>query len=83
MKNTTISTRPITDLLTDGDGNPTRFWIPAYQRGYRWKPLQVTHLLDDVWEFIPTSTVQRSIYLKTPYKSKWGLGQAVVVPSLY
>ena len=55
MKNTTISTRPITDLLTDGDGNPTRFWIPAYQRGYRWKPLQVTHLLDDVWEFIQDS----------------------------
>ena len=32
-----------------------RFWIPAYQRGYRWKPLQVTQLLDDVWEFIQNS----------------------------
>ncbi|PLT29819.1 DUF262 domain-containing protein [Peribacillus deserti] len=27
------------------------FWIPAYQRGYRWTSLQVTELLDDIWEF--------------------------------
>lgn len=52
MNDSSISTRPITDLLTDEEGHPTHFWIPAYQRGYRWKPLQVTQLLDDVWEFI-------------------------------
>lgn len=28
-----------------------KFYIPAYQRGYRWSPLQVEELLDDVWEF--------------------------------
>lgn len=43
--------RPINDLLTDQHGNATVFWIPAYQRGYRWKPLQVTQLLDDIREF--------------------------------
>ena len=53
MKDSSISIKPISDLLTDSEGQPTRFWIPAYQRGYRWKPLQVTQLLDDVWEFIP------------------------------
>ena len=52
MNDSSISTRPITELLTDENDNPTHFWIPAYQRGYRWKPLQVTQLLDDVWEFI-------------------------------
>ena len=52
MYDSSISTKPITDLLTDEEGHPTHFWIPAYQRGYRWKPLQVTQLLDDVWEFI-------------------------------
>ncbi|MBM7577875.1 DUF262 domain-containing protein [Jeotgalibacillus terrae] len=29
----------------------TEFWIPSYQRGYRWTSLQVTELLDDIWEF--------------------------------
>lgn len=28
-----------------------KFWIPSYQRGYRWTSLQVTELLDDIWEF--------------------------------
>ena len=55
MNDSSISVKPINDLLTDAEGRPTRFWIPAYQRGYRWTPLQVTQLLDDVWEFIQNS----------------------------
>lgn len=33
------------------------FYVPRYQRGYRWDPTQVVELLSDVWEFIrkPTS----------------------------
>jgi len=31
----------------------SRFLIPGYQRGYRWKPEQVTDLLKDINEFIP------------------------------
>lgn len=27
------------------------FFVPAYQRGYRWSETQVTQLLDDIWEF--------------------------------
>ncbi|MBN3230063.1 DUF262 domain-containing protein [Pectobacterium brasiliense] len=27
------------------------FYIPAYQRGYRWGGIQVKELLDDIWEF--------------------------------
>lgn len=27
------------------------FFVPAYQRGYRWTRQQVTELLEDVWEF--------------------------------
>jgi uncharacterized protein with ParB-like and HNH nuclease domain len=27
------------------------FFIPAYQRGYRWTPQQVNDLLNDIWEF--------------------------------
>lgn len=55
MKDSSICLKPVNDLLADDDGNPTQFQIPAYQRGYRWKPLQVTQLLDDVWEFIQNS----------------------------
>lgn len=55
MNHSSIRLTPITDLLTDSQGNPNRFWIPAYQRGYRWSPLQVTQLLDDIWDFIQES----------------------------
>lgn len=55
MNDSSICLKPVNDLLTDAEGEPRRFWIPAYQRGYRWKPLQVTQLLDDIWEFIQTS----------------------------
>lgn len=55
MKDAGIQLRPISKLLTDPTGEPARYWIPAYQRGYRWTPLQVTQLLDDIWEFIQQS----------------------------
>jgi hypothetical protein len=29
-----------------------RFFVPSYQRGYRWTPRQVTDLLDDLAEFV-------------------------------
>ncbi|WP_043199682.1 DUF262 domain-containing protein [Pseudomonas putida] len=51
MNHSDLCLKPIHELLTDQAGNPTQFWIPAYQRGYRWKPLQVTQLLDDIREF--------------------------------
>lgn len=37
--------KPINDLLKE------RFFIPKYQRGYRWDERQVKNLLDDIWEF--------------------------------
>lgn len=52
MNSSDLYLKPIHELLTDKQGNPAKFWIPAYQRGYRWKPLQVTQLLDDIREFI-------------------------------
>ena len=55
MSASTISLKPITALLMGAGGKPANYWIPAYQRGYRWAPLQVTQLLDDVWEFIQAS----------------------------
>src|ERR1700730_13439356 len=55
MNDSAICLKPISALLTDEQGRPTNYRIPAYQRGYRWSPLQVTQLLDDVWDFIQES----------------------------
>lgn len=38
------------------------FYIPAYQRGYRWGQTQVEALLDDIWEFVRTSQEKRSAF---------------------
>jgi len=43
--------KTIYDLRVDGSDDPFRYYIPAYQRGYRWTPTQVTQLLDDIREF--------------------------------
>jgi uncharacterized protein with ParB-like and HNH nuclease domain len=40
-----LELRPISALLNES------FFIPAYQRGYRWNPRQVTDLLNDICEF--------------------------------
>ena len=45
MSDEKLKFRPVTSLLTD------RFYIPSYQRGYRWKDTQVKNLLDDIWNF--------------------------------
>src|SRR5580704_4306392 len=47
-----LELRSVKRLLVDDGGAPARYWIPAYQRGYRWTQLQVTQLLDDIWDFI-------------------------------
>jgi len=68
MNETGIQLRPINSLLKGANGEPASYWIPAYQRGYRWTPLQVTQLLDDIWEFIQHSENQskESFYCLQP-----------------
>jgi hypothetical protein len=43
--------KTIYDLRVDASDDPLRYYNPAYQRGYRWTPTQVTQLLDDMREF--------------------------------
>ena len=47
MGNNNISIKPINELLN------YNFFIPSYQRGYRWTEQQVTDLLNDINEFTP------------------------------
>lgn len=62
-KESNISIKPISDLLG------YNFFIPSYQRGYRWTELQVKDLLNDVWDFIESD----------PTKEEWYCLQPVVV----
>lgn len=47
MEKNNISIKTISELLQ------YNFFIPSYQRGYRWTEQQVTDLLDDINEFSP------------------------------
>ena len=41
------------DLLKQQEGQPVyNFYIPSYQRGYRWDKDQITDLLEDIYDFI-------------------------------
>lgn len=58
MSDQEIFLKTINDLRLDANKKPQRFFIAAYQRGYRWSPLQVTQLLDDIWEFTKRKSPQ-------------------------
>jgi hypothetical protein len=61
-----LSLRPVSDLLGQA------FFIPAYQRGYRWTRRQVTELLDDLWEFQALAAKGASaFYCLQPIVVKW------------
>lgn len=47
-----------------------KFFIPSYQRGYRWTEIQIKDLLEDVWAFIKK---------KTKNDNEWCCLQPVVV----
>jgi hypothetical protein len=62
-----ITTKTITELLGHN------FYIPNYQRGYRWTNDNVTQLLDDIWEY-RNSDKTKSFYCLQPLvvrKTQW------------
>lgn len=64
----TIGLKSVRALLTGVDGHPATYWIRAYQRGYRWTPLQVTQLLNDIWDFTqePEGVTRSQFYCLQP-----------------
>lgn len=46
-----LKLKSIYELLNNEDGKSESFFIPSYQRGYRWTEQQVVELLEDIWEF--------------------------------
>lgn len=55
MNSQQISLKAVNDLRVGPSGAAQRFFIPSYQRGYRWSSVQVTQLLEDVRDFIGRS----------------------------
>ncbi|MFL9908900.1 DUF262 domain-containing protein [Paraburkholderia sp. RL17-337-BIB-A] len=58
MNEQQINLKTVFQLRIDEAGRPFRYYIPAYQRGYRWEPKQVTQLLEDIWEFTKRANPQ-------------------------
>lgn len=60
MDNSTIALKPVKDLLG------MNFFIPDYQRGYRWTEQQATDLLEDIWAFTQKEKTHSEIYCVQP-----------------
>lgn len=54
------------ERLTIKDLIGKNFYIPDYQRGYRWEREQVLQLVEDVWNFFNDSTKTASFYCLQP-----------------
>lgn len=59
-----ISTEQILNGQSVGyDQGRVEFWIPSFQRGYRWEPQQVKDLLDDLYNFVKS---EEHVYFLQP-----------------
>ena len=55
-----LELKPINSLLKE------KFYIPSYQRGYRWSKEEVTDLLKDIWEFSQKDKSKDEFYCLQP-----------------
>lgn len=62
-----LEPKPVGSLLQQENGEPKyKFFIPSYQRGYRWDKEEVVDLLDDLFDFIHNSESKREKYCLQP-----------------
>lgn len=73
MNKSQLLVKPINDLLGK------KFFVPSYQRGYRWTPIQVTELLNDIWDFHRKDNKAKEEFyclqpiVVTPHNGEWEL----------
>lgn len=60
MEENKIELKSVNELLG------MKFFIPSYQRGYRWTEQQVKDLLDDIWEFSKKKKQEYEFYCLQP-----------------
>jgi len=58
--NKSLKLKSIYELLNNEEGKPESFFIPSYQRGYRWTTQQVEELLEDIFEFDKDVQLERN-----------------------
>ncbi len=62
MNDQHIRLKTVFELRLDESGRPLRYFVPAYQRGYRWTSTQVTQLLNDLHEFTRRKNPEQKEY---------------------
>lgn len=60
MNNNRLQLKSIFELLNED------FFIPSYQRGYRWTEIQVNALLNDLWDFRNSNPKTEQFYCLQP-----------------
>ncbi|RZK13422.1 MAG: DUF262 domain-containing protein, partial [Flavobacterium sp.] len=74
MSGNNLVLKSINDLL------PYKFFIPTYQRGYRWTPQQVNDLLNDIWDFHRTENkLKEEFYCLQPVVVKEENGEYALI----
>ncbi|NTU87285.1 MAG: DUF262 domain-containing protein [Chlorobiaceae bacterium] len=51
MNEQQIALKSVNELRVNNSGASLHYFIPGYQRGFRWSPMQIRQLLDDIREF--------------------------------
>ena len=60
MEENKIELKSVSELLG------MKFFIPSYQRGYRWTEQQVKDLLEDIWQFAKKKKQEYEFYCLQP-----------------
>src|SRR5574344_514649 len=55
--------KSIYQLIKEQEQTGKKFLVPSYQRGYRWQQVNVSDLLNDLWEFIHS---EKKVYSLQP-----------------
>ena len=55
--------KSIYELIKEQELTGREFLVPSYQRGYRWQQVNVSDLLNDLWEFIHS---EKKVYSLQP-----------------
>lgn len=63
---TEVPLRSVRELFGSQQQGAKHYFIPDYQRGYRWEKREVTQLLSDLYEFMCNPTEQANFYCLQP-----------------
>ena len=74
--NNILKLKSIYELLTEN------FYIPSYQRGYRWTESQVKALLNDIWDFRNSNPKTDEFYCLQPVVGSTSCEEYFSIPTI-